>query len=55
MVTNEIFSDGLEYDPETKKYQAYLGAVNCRMAEEADGFYEVVYGLPLVRKGEYRL
>ena len=55
IVTNEIFSDGLEYDPETKKYQAYLGAVNCRMAEEADGFYEVVYGLPLVRKGEYRL
>ena len=55
VVTNEIFSDGLEYDPETKKYQAYLGAVNCRMAEEADGFYEVVYGLPLVRKGEYRL
>ena len=51
VVTNEIFSDGLEYDPETKKYQAYLGAVNCRMAEEADGFYEVVYGLPLVRKG----
>lgn len=55
VVTNEIFSDGLEYDPETKKYQAYLGAVNCRMAEEADGFYEVLYGLPLVRKGEYRL
>ena len=55
VVTNEIFSDGLEYDPETKKYQAYLGAVNCRMVEEADGFYEVVYGLPLVRKGEYRL
>ena len=51
VVTNEIFSDGLEYDPETKKYQAYLGAVNCRMAEEADCFYEVVYGLPLVRKG----
>ena len=55
VVTNEIFSDGVEYDPETRKYQSYLGEVNCRMAEAADGFYEVVYGIPLVRKGVYPL
>ena len=55
VVTNEIFSDGVEYDPETRKYQSYLGEVNCRMAEAAYGFYEVVYGIPLVRKGVYPL
>ena len=31
VVTNEIFSDGVEYDPETRKYQSYLGEVNCLM------------------------
>ena len=29
-----FFQMDLEYDPETKKYQAYLGAVNCRMARK---------------------
>ena len=51
----KFFQTELEYDPETRKYQSYLGEVNCRMAEAADGFYEVVYGIPLVRKGVYPL
>lgn len=55
VVTNEIFSDGIQYDPETRKYQQYLGEINSRMASEADIFYEVVYGIPLCRKGDYRL
>lgn len=52
VVTNEVFSDGISYDPETVRYQRYLGAINCRMAQEADKVVEVVYGIPLVQKGE---
>lgn len=55
VVTNEIFSDGIDYDPETKRYQRYLGEINSRMARMADGFYEVVYGIPLSRKGDNTL
>lgn len=47
VVTNEIFSDGIGYDPETVRYQRYLGAINARMGEMADTVTEVVYGIPL--------
>lgn len=46
VVTNEIFSDGMEYDSGTKEYQRVLGEVNCYMAGRADEVVEVVYGLP---------
>ncbi len=52
VVTNEIFSDGMDYEEETLRYQAYLGEINQGMAELADEVYEVVYGIPLCRKGE---
>lgn len=52
VVTNEIFSDGIEYDPETRRYQQYLGAINQAMAGEADKVVEVVYGIPLILKDE---
>lgn len=51
VVSNEIFSDGIEYDPETRRYQQYLGEINCRIAEMADLAAEVVYTIPLVHKG----
>ena len=51
VVTNEVFSDGILYDPETMRYQHYLGEINCRMAKAADKMVEVVYGIPLVQKG----
>lgn len=51
IVTNEIFSDGMEYDPETLCYQQYLGTLNCRMAAMADRVVEVVCGIPLRQKG----
>ena len=50
VVTNEIFSDGISYDPKTCQYQQYLGEINCRMAEEADEVVEVVYGIPVFQK-----
>ncbi|MBS7007391.1 bifunctional adenosylcobinamide kinase/adenosylcobinamide-phosphate guanylyltransferase [Anaerostipes sp.] len=51
IVTNEIFSDGIKYPPETVQYQEYLGFLNCRMAQMADRVVEVVYGIPLIQKG----
>ena len=51
VVTNELFSDGISYDPETEKYLQVLGEVNCYMAELADEVVEVVYGIPVYHKG----
>ncbi len=51
IVSNEIFSDGIEYDEETKRYQRYLGRVNCELAKKADLAVEVVCSIPVVHKG----
>lgn len=47
IVTNEIFSDGIEYDAETRTYQEYLGKINQEVAKWADQVTEVVYGIPV--------
>ena len=47
IVTNEIFSDGLQYDPETRRYLKLLGTVNCCLGRQADEVTEVVYGIPV--------
>lgn len=47
VVTNEIFSDGIEYDPDTIRYLEYLGKVNQELAVLADQVTEVVYGIPV--------
>lgn len=47
VVTNEIFSDGITYDPETQHYMEVLGRINGFLAEISDACYEVVYGIPL--------
>lgn len=52
VVSNEIFSDGTEYDLETFRYQQYLGNINQYIAGKADFVAEVVYGIPLIQKGE---
>ncbi len=52
VVTNEIFSDGIEYDEETLRYQKYLGQINAGLAKMADLVVEIVYGIPVVHKGE---
>lgn len=44
VVTNEISSDGIEYDNSTEQYMKNIGAVNCKIAKMADAVYEVVYG-----------
>lgn len=52
VVSNEIFSDGIEYDLETVRYQQYLGQINQEIARQADLVVEVVYGIPLIHKGK---
>lgn len=50
VVTNEIFSDGIEYDEETKQYQQYLGEINRKLSVLAQEVTEVVYGIALQYK-----
>ncbi|MDY3917642.1 MAG: bifunctional adenosylcobinamide kinase/adenosylcobinamide-phosphate guanylyltransferase [Candidatus Limivivens sp.] len=52
VVTNEIFSDGTVYDPETTGYLQKLGRINQEMVRLADQAVEVVYGIPVYLKGE---
>lgn len=45
VVTNEVFSDGTVYDPETERYLKTLGMINVRLASWADRVTEVVCGI----------
>lgn len=51
VVTNDVFTDGVEYDYETERYIHYLGEINFGLAEMADAVIEVVCGYPVVQKG----
>ena len=51
IVTNEIFSDGTEYDSSTRLYQEYLGTINQEISLWADRVTEVVCGIPIPLKG----
>ena len=52
IVTNEVFSDGIEYEEETQRYMKMLGEINRDIASWADKVTEVVYGIPVMIKGE---
>ena len=47
IVTNEIFSDGVTYEPESERYIELLGRINRELGQMADSVTEVVYGIPL--------
>lgn len=51
IVTNEIFSDGINYDYETNKYIRYLGEINKKIGKKADSVIEIVYSIPVLHKG----
>ena len=51
LVTNEIFSDGGNYDRDTRKYLKVLGNLNVYAASAAAQVVEVVYGIPVWKKG----
>lgn len=52
VVTNEVFSDGIEYEPETQRYIRLLGQINGILGQAADGVIESVCAIPVWRKGE---
>lgn len=54
IVTNEIFSEGIDYQGDTVRYQEYLGKINQSLGKMADKVVEVVYGIPIVHKGGER-
>ncbi len=51
IVTNEVFSDGAEYDAFTAEYLQVLGEINREIAAMADVVVEVVYSVPVIHKG----
>lgn len=51
IVTNEVFSDGGRYDDDTTAFMKLLGAVNQKLGRMADEVTEVVFGIPIKRKG----
>jgi adenosylcobinamide kinase/adenosylcobinamide-phosphate guanylyltransferase len=51
VVTNELFSDGITYPPETQEYLHILSDLNRRLAQQAQQVYEVVCGIPICWKG----
>lgn len=52
VVTNELFSDGIQYDKETAEYLNCLARLNRAVAAQADQVWEVVCGRPICWKGE---
>jgi adenosylcobinamide kinase/adenosylcobinamide-phosphate guanylyltransferase len=51
IVSNEIFSDGCQYDSSTVEYIKALGTINRRLATLSDCVVECVFGNPIVYKG----
>ena len=52
IVTNDIFSDGIAYDEETKRYIQALAEINKHLAGKAERVVEVVYSIPCIVKEE---
>lgn len=52
IVTNEVFSDGVEYAAETARYIAVLGDINREISARASRVVEVVCGIPIFWKEE---
>ncbi|MBQ6236260.1 MAG: bifunctional adenosylcobinamide kinase/adenosylcobinamide-phosphate guanylyltransferase [Clostridia bacterium] len=52
VVTDEIGSDGVQYDPATTAYIAALETANRALSARADAVIEVVAGFPIPLKGE---
>ena len=51
VVSNEVFSDGEEYDPSCMEYIRNLGEINRQLALLADTVIESVAGIPIYHKG----
>lgn len=52
MVSNDVFSDGVDYADSTQEYLRRLSGINREAAAMADTVVEVVYSIPVCVKGE---
>lgn len=52
VVTNDVFSDGEAYAPETERYRSVLSELNRRLAGKSSLVVETVCGIPLLLKNE---
>ena len=52
VVTNDVASDGAEYEKSVLDYVSVLGELNCRLAQDFDCVCELCCGIPIVLKGE---
>lgn len=50
IVSNDLFSDGDHYSPETLAYMESLGTLHQLISREAGEVYELVYGISIRRK-----
>lgn len=50
VVSNNVFEDGICYDPATMEYIRAMGRINRALAQAADYVVEVVAGIPVVLK-----
>ncbi len=51
IVSNELFSDGITYAPETERYLSLLANLNRAISQKADRVAEVCCGIPVLWKG----
>ena len=51
VITNDVGSDGTEYDASTEAYIRAIGRINAELASRADTVAELVAGIPIVLKG----
>ena len=51
VVSNDIFADGVCYDPATRQYQQQLARLNQELAAQAQQVIEIVYTIPIFHKG----
>jgi adenosylcobinamide kinase/adenosylcobinamide-phosphate guanylyltransferase len=52
VVGNDLFSDGCQYDGDTRRYLDLMAQLQNRLASRYDRVIEVVCGIPVVWKGE---
>ena len=50
VVSNNVFEDGICYDPATMEYIRAMGQINRALAQAADYVVEVVAGIPVILK-----
>lgn len=53
IVSNDVFCDGLRYDPGTEAYLRVLGGLHVLLARVADAAVECAFGLPRIAKGAF--